>query len=83
MRAKMFSGECSSGAWGGEKKGHGKLYDCSFIGVVEKDSRHGAAVFGKEKDRAPADLKHLLDEVEYIEYCRRDFEARAMVVAST
>jgi hypothetical protein len=46
---------------------------------VEKDSRHGPADFGKEKERAPADLKHLLDEVEFIEYRRRDFEAAAMV----
>ena len=57
----------------------GKLYGCRFIGVVEKDSRHGAADFGKEKDRAPADLKYLMDDVEFIEYRRRDFEAKAMV----
>ena len=41
----------------------GKLYDRRFVGVVKKDSRHGAADFGKEKDRAPADLKHLLNDV--------------------
>merc|ERR1711969_469032 len=56
-----------------------KLYKCSFVGVVEKDSRHCPADFGKEKARAPADLEHLLDEVEFIEYRRRDFEVRAMV----
>jgi hypothetical protein len=28
---------------------------------------------------AAADLKHLLDEVEFIEYRRRDFEAASMV----
>jgi hypothetical protein len=57
----------------------GQLYGCNFVGVVEKDSRHGAADFATEKERAPADLKHLLDEVEFIEYRRRDFEAKAMV----
>ena len=57
----------------------GKLYDCKFVGVVEKDSRHGAADFVKEKQRAPADLKGLLDKVEFIEYRRRDFEEKAMV----
>ena len=58
----------------------GKLYDCKFIGVVEKDTRHNPADFGKEKTRAPTDLKHLLDGVEFIEYRRRDFEVEAMVV---
>jgi hypothetical protein len=57
----------------------GKIYLCSFVGVVEKDSWHDAADFGKEKERAPAELEHLLDEVEFIEYRRRDFEAKAMV----
>ena len=57
----------------------GKLYNCKIVGVVEKDSRHNPADFGKEKERAPADLKHLLDEVEFIEFRRRDFEAVAMV----
>jgi hypothetical protein len=57
----------------------GKLYDCTFLGVVEKDMRHSPADFAKERARAPADLKHLLDDVEYIEYRRRDFEVRAMV----
>lgn len=57
----------------------GKLYGCNMVGVVEKDSRHSPADFGKEKERAPADLKHLLDEVEFIEYRRRDFEAAVMV----
>jgi hypothetical protein len=56
-----------------------KLYECHFVGVVEKDIRHGNADFSKEKERAPADLKHLLDDVEFIEYRRRDFEAEAMV----
>ena len=50
-----------------------------MIGVVEKDDRHGKADFAKEKRSAPADLKHLLADVEFIEYRRRDFEAKAMV----
>ena len=57
----------------------GKLYGCNFVGVVETDSRHGAADFKKEKDRAPADLKHLLDEIHFIHYRRRAYEATAMV----
>lgn len=56
-----------------------KAYDCNIVGVVEKDSRHSPADFVKEKERAPADLKHLLDDVEFVEYRRRDFEARALV----
>lgn len=47
--------------------------------MVEKASRHNPADFGKQKERAPVDLKQLLDEVEFIEYRRRDFEAVAMV----
>eukprot|EP01048_Picozoa_sp_COSAG05_P007993 COSAG05_NODE_588_length_8503_cov_54.867563_2_plen_1332_part_00 len=57
----------------------GKMYGCHFVGVVEKDTRHNPADFGKEKERAPADLKHLLDDVEFIDYCRRDWMAEAMV----
>jgi len=57
----------------------GKLYNCKFVGIVEKDNRHSPADFGKEKQRAPADLKDLLDKVEFIEYRRRDFEEKAMV----
>ena len=34
---------------------------------------------GKEKERAPSDLKHLLDDVEFIDYERRDYKAKAMV----
>ena len=57
----------------------GKLYGCKFVGVVENDSRHSPADFRIEKARAPTDLEHLLDEVEFIEYRRRDFEVEAMV----
>jgi hypothetical protein len=56
-----------------------KLYGCALVGVVEKDSRHGPADFGLEARRAPADLKHVLNDVEFIEYRRRGFEAEAML----
>ena len=56
-----------------------KQYGCKLIGVVEKDDRHSPADFGKEKERAPADLKHLLDDVEFIDYDRRNYKADAMV----
>ena len=56
-----------------------KQYGCNLIGVIEKDKRHLPADFDKEKRRAPPDLKHILDDVEFIDYRRRDFEAAAMV----
>ncbi len=75
----FLSDDCFGRPFCNAEQRWGKLYGCSIVGVVEKDSRHGPADFGKEKERAPADLKHLLDEVEFIEYRRRDFEAAAMV----
>jgi hypothetical protein len=57
----------------------GKLYGCNFVGIVEKDSRHSPADFGKEKERAPVDLKYLLDDVEFMPYRRRKYEAEAML----
>jgi hypothetical protein len=54
-------------------------YGCNLIGVVEKDSRHNPADFGQEKESAPADLKRLLDEVEYLDYERREYKARGMI----
>jgi hypothetical protein len=56
-----------------------KLYNCNLIGVVEKDSRHSPADFGTEKERAPPDLKYILDEVEFIPYERRNYQVKAMV----
>jgi hypothetical protein len=56
-----------------------KQYGCTLIGVVEKDSRHSPADFGKEKERAPIDLKHMLDDVEFLDYERRDYKARSMI----
>ena len=50
----------------------GKKYGCNFIGIVEKDCRHGKADFGAERKKAPADLKFLLDEVEFLDYQRRE-----------
>ena len=48
------------------------LYDCKIVGVVEKDARHGAADFDREAKLAPADLKHIFAEVEFIEFHRRE-----------
>jgi hypothetical protein len=56
-----------------------KLYGCILVGVGEKDTRHGPADFGLEARRAPADLTHVLNDVEFVEYWRRGFEAAAML----
>jgi hypothetical protein len=56
-----------------------KLYGCALVGVVEKDSRHGPADFGLEARRAPADLEHVLADVEFVEYQRRNYLAAAML----
>jgi hypothetical protein len=56
-----------------------KLYSCNLIGVLEKDDRHSPADFGKEKMRAPVDLKHILEDVEFIDYRRRGYEEKGMV----
>ena len=40
--------------------------------MVEKDERHGAADFAIESKRAPADLKHIFAEVEFVEFHRRE-----------
>ena len=44
----------------------GKKYGCHFVGVVEKDERHGGGptIFAQEMERAPVDLKHLLVRYE-------------------
>ena len=57
----------------------GIKYGCNFVGVVEMDSRHSPGSFEKEKERAPDDLKHLLDEVEFEPYQRREHLLQAMV----
>jgi hypothetical protein len=57
----------------------GIQYGCNFVGVVEKDPRHSPADFAKEKERAPADLEHLIDQVEFIDYDRRDYKVHSMV----
>jgi hypothetical protein len=56
-----------------------KQYNCNLIGVVETDSRHCPADFAKEKERAPVDLKHLLDDVEFIDFQRRGYMEKAMI----
>jgi hypothetical protein len=57
----------------------GKLYGCKIVGVVEKDTRHGCANFGDERACAPEDLKHILDDVEFLDFERRDYKEAAMV----
>jgi hypothetical protein len=54
-------------------------YGCRIIGVVEKDARHGAADFAREMQLAPADLKDIFSQVEFIEFHRREPFQSAMV----
>ena len=56
-----------------------KQYGCHFLGVIENDKRHGEANIVHEKISAPDDLKHLLDDIEFIANQRRDFLVAAMV----
>ena len=60
-----------------------KLYGCNLVGVVEKDLRHSPADFGLEARRAPADLKHVLADVMFLEYQRQDYLEAAMVAKIT
>eukprot|EP01047_Picozoa_sp_COSAG01_P006058 COSAG01_NODE_215_length_21709_cov_141.101217_35_plen_166_part_00 len=46
---------------------------------MEKDSCHSPADFGKEKKRAPEDLKHWFDGVEFLDYEQREYKAKAML----
>ena len=57
----------------------GIKYDCKFVGIIEKDERHGRADFMNEKEAAPEDLKHLLDEVEFLDFQRREFQLQALI----
>jgi hypothetical protein len=56
-----------------------QAYGCTFIGVKEDDARHGAVDLVKEKESAPQDLQHIVDNVEFIPYRRRVWERQAMV----
>ena len=49
-----------------------KQYGCTLLGVKEDDVRHGKANFADEKAAAPEDLKHLLDNIEFEPYQRRE-----------
>jgi hypothetical protein len=57
----------------------GKKYNCKFVGVVELDPRHDPADFAEEKAAAPPDLQHLLDDVEFETYQRRNHLVDAMM----
>lgn len=56
-----------------------KKYDLGFIGVMERDPRHGEVDLRKEKLRAPSDLECLFEHIEFLNYERRDHQAEAMV----
>ena len=56
-----------------------KYYNCNIVGVVEKDERHGPADFAIESQQAPADLKHIFGDVEFIELHRREPFQSAML----
>ena len=45
----------------------------------EEDSRHNKADFDEERATAPDDLVHLLDDIEFMAYRRREYEARGMI----
>ena len=51
-----------------------KEYGCNLIGVKEEDARHGVADFATEIESAPADLKHIFNDVEFIPLRRRGYE---------
>lgn len=55
-----------------------KQYGCTFVGVIEKDSRRGAADFGQEAADAPDDLKHLFQDIEFVEFHWRQRFAATM-----
>ena len=50
----------------------------TIIGVYESDGRRGAVDFMEEKDSAPLDVAPVLDEVEFLPFRRRVFEANTM-----
>ena len=49
-----------------------KRYNLKFIGIVEHEEDHGQATFADEIKSAPADLKDIFDEIEFIHYHRRE-----------
>ena len=55
-----------------------KKYERQIIGVFEADSRRGAVDFNEERLSAPADLKSIIEQVEFIAFRRRIFEANTM-----
>jgi hypothetical protein len=50
----------------------------TMVGVSEQDPRRGAVDFGKERERAPSHLKDLIDDLEFLPFRRRQFEAEGM-----
>merc|ERR1712187_585991 len=54
-------------------------YNCNIVGVMEIDPRHGKVDINKERAKAPKDLVHLLTEIEFMEYMRREFLLKALI----
>ena len=46
----------------------------------ENDARHGVADLGKERADTPDDLKHIYDDVEFVEYYRGEPFRSTMVL---
>eukprot|EP01043_Picozoa_sp_COSAG02_P058231 COSAG02_NODE_7213_length_3115_cov_2.587202_3_plen_140_part_00 len=49
-----------------------------IVGVSEQDPRRGPVSFDVERESAPKELRHLIDDTEFLPFRRRAFEARAM-----
>ena len=55
-----------------------RQYGVHIIGVHEADARRGAVDFMQERASAPADLQSIVEEVEFLPFRRRIFEANSM-----
>ena len=53
-------------------------YKLKFVGVFEDDERRGKVDFVAEKAACPDRLSHMLDDVEFLAFRRRQFEAETM-----
>jgi hypothetical protein len=65
--------------WCNAEQRWAKQYKCKLIGVMECDKRHNAVDIQNERDTAPDDLKHLLVDIEFVPFRRRNFEEATMV----
>ena len=53
-------------------------FNLDLVGISEQDPRRGAVDFAKERESAPLHLRTLIDDVEFLPFRRREFEAKAM-----